>query len=168
MNIKNFDKVANKLFELAQEGDKNALLVYNFNWELSLNLVSDKPYIDDVYIIGVIDLRIYNTLDDIEEEMRSLISSKEEEVISDKINNLKKELLNKEISCINLDREMQSICYSEHDAYTDELLESGCISYTLLDDTDKHILVEFYVAFKNTGEEPQSASILKIKDIYLQ
>lgn len=167
MNTKNFDKVVNELFELSQEGKNKMLIVYDSNWELNVRSVCEKPYISNEYIVGVIDLDINNTFDYIEEAVCSLLSLKKYEFIDEKINYLKKKILNKEINGNDLDLEVQSICYSESDAYTDELIESGCISYTLLDDTDKHILIEFDVKSKNANDESPLASLLKINDISL-
>lgn len=67
------EKIIKELVEMANEGQKNMLVVYNKNNELSLNYVSDKSIIDDEYIIGEIDLEVYNTYEDIKEELENMM-----------------------------------------------------------------------------------------------
>lgn len=67
------EKIIKELVEMANEGQKNMLVVYNKNNELSLNYVSDKSVIDDEYIIGEIDLEVYNTYEDIKEELENMM-----------------------------------------------------------------------------------------------
>ena len=73
MNINNFDKIVNELVELASEGKKSMLVNYNLAWELSISETNQEKYIDDIYVIGTIDLEAYNTFDDIKEEVEFML-----------------------------------------------------------------------------------------------
>ena len=68
------EKIIKELVEMANEGQDKMLLVYNQNGEVSLNFVSDKPCIPDECIIGEINLEVYNTYEDIKEEIGDMLA----------------------------------------------------------------------------------------------
>ncbi|GIM32979.1 hypothetical protein [Paraclostridium bifermentans] len=67
------EKIIKELVELASEGQKDMLIVRGKRDGLTLNFVSDKPVIDEEYIVGEINLEVYNTYEDIKEEIESML-----------------------------------------------------------------------------------------------
>lgn len=65
--------------------------------------------------------------------------------------------LGEEISVSDFDERMiQEGFYSEYDAYDDETLESGAIIYTLKEDLDITVRVEFEVSEYNENDPKES------------
>lgn len=131
-----------ELVELANEKCKEVLVVYNKKGELSLNYVTDRPGIPKGYIVGSIDLEIYRTYEDIEEELNSMIFEYNVENI---IEDLKDDLLNKEISLNDLEYHMTKYCYSSFDSFDEELLSSKCILYMLKECNSSILNVDDYI-----------------------
>ncbi|WP_317412658.1 hypothetical protein [Clostridium baratii] len=136
------EKIIKELVELANEKCKEVLVVYNKKGELSLNYVTDRPGIPKGYIVGSIDLEIYRTYEDIEEELNSMIFEYNVENI---IEDLKDDLLNKEISLNDLEYHMTKYCYSSFDSFDEELLSSKCILYMLKECNSSILNVDDYI-----------------------
>ena len=68
-------KLINELVEMANEGYDEILLVYNkkFN-SIGIYFTEDEKVIPKEYIIGTLDLSVYNTFDDIKEELESMLN----------------------------------------------------------------------------------------------
>lgn len=69
------EKLINELVEMAEEGYDEILLVRNkkFN-SIGIYFTEDEKVIPKEYIIGTLDLLVYNTYDDIKEEIESMIN----------------------------------------------------------------------------------------------
>lgn len=81
---------------------------------------------------------------------------------------MKNELIGLELTCSELDYKMQQYdYYSEFDVYDNELLESGCIIYLSKKDNESQTRIEFDVTIKNSDDEIEQATYIKIKDIDL-
>ena len=79
---------------------------------------------------------------------------------------LKNELLGEEFNILDFDNKMENLnFYSEYDAYTEELLESGAIIYLSKKDNETHVRIEFDVTMKNSNSEDIRASYIRILDI---
>lgn len=83
------------------------------------------------------------------------------------LENLKSELIGKELNCSQLDSKMQELgFYEEYEAYTEELIKSGVVVYTLVKDSDIHYRIEFNCTIlADTKEEDITASYLVVTDI---
>lgn len=80
------------------------------------------------------------------------------------IKELKEELLNKEISLVDMDNEVGGITGSTtslFDAENDCMEQASCAYYM---DTDKNIVVEFKVINKN--KEDSAETLVKVTDIW--
>lgn len=65
--------------------------------------------------------------------------------------------LGEEISVSDFDERMiQEGFYGEYDAYDDEMIESGAIIYTLKEDSDVTVRVEFEVTEYNENDPKES------------
>ena len=67
------DKIIKDLVELASEGIKEIQLVLNLEGKLSIHYAWDR--IPSEYVIGDINLEVYNTYEDIKEEIKYMIES---------------------------------------------------------------------------------------------
>lgn len=67
--------IINDLIELANEGKKEMLICYTKDFkELTLSNIWDKSLIDEEYIVGTINLEVYNTYEDIVEEINQMLN----------------------------------------------------------------------------------------------
>lgn len=79
---------------------------------------------------------------------------------------LKNELLGEEFNILDFDNKMENLnFYSEYDAYTEELLESGVIMYLSKKDNETHVRIEFNVTMENSNSEDIRSSYIRILDI---
>lgn len=69
------DKVIKDLVELSSEGKKDMLITRNRKGNITLNYVSDSQLINKEDIIGAINLEVYNTYEDIKEEIESMLDN---------------------------------------------------------------------------------------------
>ena len=79
------------------------------------------------------------------------------------IKNLKEELLNKEMTLLEMDNEAERITRSTtslFDAESDSMEQTSCAYYM---DTDKNIVVEFEIINKN---EDNTETLIKVTDIW--
>lgn len=67
------EKLTNELVEMANEGVKEVLIAYNLNGELSVEHMYQIDYIDKNLQVGTIDLEVYNTCEDIKEELNCML-----------------------------------------------------------------------------------------------
>ena len=69
------EKLINELLEMAEEGYEEVIIAWDkkFN-NISVNLLENKKAIPEEYIIDTLDLSIYNTYDDIKDEIESMIN----------------------------------------------------------------------------------------------
>ena len=67
------EKLINELVEMARDGEGEVLIAYNFKGELSIYEGYQVNYIDKNLQVGVIDLDIYSTKDDIKEELEYML-----------------------------------------------------------------------------------------------
>lgn len=83
------------------------------------------------------------------------------------LENLRNELIGKELNCLQLDNKMQELgFYEEYEAYTEELLESGVVVYTMVKDPDIHYRIEFNcTVLADTKEEDITTSCLVVTDV---
>ena len=80
------------------------------------------------------------------------------------IKELKKELLNKEMTLVEMDNEAERITGSTtslFDAESDCMEQTSCAYYM---DTDKNIIVEFEIISKN--EEDNTETLVKVTDVW--
>ena len=68
-------KLINQLLEMAEEGYEEILLAWDktFN-SVGIYFTEDEKVIPKEYIIGTLDLSVYNTFADIKEEIESMIN----------------------------------------------------------------------------------------------
>ena len=68
------EKLINELVEMAENGYDEILLVWNKKFNcIGIYFIEDEKVIPTDYIIGTLDLSIYNTYDDIKEEIESML-----------------------------------------------------------------------------------------------
>ena len=68
------EKLINELVEMANEGYEEVIIAWDKNFSnISVNLLENKKTIPEEYIIGTLDLSIYNSYDDIKEEIESML-----------------------------------------------------------------------------------------------
>ena len=72
-NINN--QIINELVEMHQEGVKSVLIAYNKNNNLSIYEPYQVDYIEKSYQIGILNLEIYNTYEDIKKEIIYMLES---------------------------------------------------------------------------------------------
>lgn len=67
------EKLINELVEMAREGEKEVLIAYNLKEELSIYESYQIDYIDENFQVGLIDLEVYSTYEDIKEELEYML-----------------------------------------------------------------------------------------------
>ena len=68
------EKLINELVEMANEGYEEVIIAWDKNFSnISVNLLEDKKAIPEEYIIGTLDLSVYNSYDDIKEEIEAIL-----------------------------------------------------------------------------------------------
>ena len=68
------EKLINELVEMANEGYEEVIIAWNKNFSnISVNLLENKKAIPEEYIIDTLDLLVYNSYNDIKEEIESMI-----------------------------------------------------------------------------------------------
>ena len=67
------DKIIKDLVELASEGIKEVQLVLNLEGKLSIHSLWDR--VPSEYVIGDINLEVYNTYEDIKEEIKYMLEA---------------------------------------------------------------------------------------------
>lgn len=72
-NINN--QIINELVEMHQEGVKSVLIAYNKNNNLSIYEPYQVDYIEKSYQVGILNLEIYNTYEDIKKEIIYMLES---------------------------------------------------------------------------------------------
>lgn len=72
-NINN--KIIKELVEMYQEGVKSVLIAYNKNNNLSIYEPHQVDYIEKSYQVGILNLEIYNTYEDIKKEIIYMLES---------------------------------------------------------------------------------------------
>ena len=69
------EKLINELVEMAEEGYEEVIIAWDKNFNnISVNLLENKKAIPEEYIIDTLDLSIYNSYNDIKEEIESMIN----------------------------------------------------------------------------------------------
>ena len=69
------EKLINELVEMANEGYEEVIIAWDKNFSnISVNLLDNKKAIPEEYIIDTLDLSIYNSYNDIKEEIESMIN----------------------------------------------------------------------------------------------
>lgn len=69
------EKLINELVEMANEGYEEVIIAWNKNFSnISVNLLENKKAIPEEYIIDTLDLSVYNSYNDIKEEIESMIN----------------------------------------------------------------------------------------------
>lgn len=93
-----------------------------------------------------------------------IIKNKEDFKMEEMIEELKKELLNKEMSLVDMDNEAERITGSTttlFDAESDCMEQKSCAYYI---DTDKDIVIEFEIVKLN--KEDNTETIVKVTDVW--
>lgn len=68
------EKLINELLEMAEEGYAEILLAWDKTFKhITIYFIEDMKVIPSEYIIGTLDLSVYNTFDDIKEEIESML-----------------------------------------------------------------------------------------------
>ena len=67
------DKIIKDLVELASEGIKEVQLVLNLEGRLSIHFLWDR--VPNEYVIGDINLEVYNTYEEIKEEIKYMLEA---------------------------------------------------------------------------------------------
>ena len=69
------EKLINELVEMANEGYEEVIIAWDKNFNnISVNLLENKKAIPEEYIIDTLDLSVYNSYNDINEEIESMIN----------------------------------------------------------------------------------------------
>ncbi len=67
------EKIIKDLVEMANEGEQEVLIAYNKNNSLGIYDKYQVDYIDESYQIGLINLEVYSTYEDIKEEIEDML-----------------------------------------------------------------------------------------------
>ena len=68
------EKLINELVEMSNEGYEEVIIAWDKNFSnISVNLLENKKTIPEEYIIDTLDLSVYNSYDDIKEEIESML-----------------------------------------------------------------------------------------------
>ena len=69
------EKLINELLEMVEEGYEEVIIAWDKNFNnISVNLLENKKAIPEEYIIDTLDLSVYNSYNDIKEEIESMIN----------------------------------------------------------------------------------------------
>ena len=68
------EKLINELLKMAEEGYEEVIIAWDKNFNnISVNLLENKKAIPEEYIIDTLDLSVYNSYNDIKEEIESML-----------------------------------------------------------------------------------------------
>lgn len=67
------EKLINELVEMAKNGEMEVLIAYNLKGQLGIYEKYQVDYIDKNFQVGLIDLEVYSTYEDIKEELEYML-----------------------------------------------------------------------------------------------